>query len=88
MIVGQSSSFAGMRSQQSARDRSNGSEKTDELLAANSKSHLVVALLEGLLSQARPGLFSVDGFGHLERHIEVAAFDGKIESRGLVLDEM
>ena len=51
-------------------------------------AHLVVALLESLLGETLPAFGPVNGLSCLQRNIEVAAFDRKIETRVFVLDEV
>jgi len=45
----------------------------------------MVPLLEGLLRQSFPTLWSVNSFGGLYRDIEVTAFDCEVEPRVIVL---
>ena len=52
------------------------------------RAHLVVALLESLLGETLPAFRPVNGLSCLQRNIEVAAFDRKIETRVFVLDEV
>ena len=48
----------------------------------------MVSLLEGLLSQTLPAIGSIDIARHLQRYVEVAAFNCQIEPSTLVLDEV
>lgn len=51
-------------------------------------THLVVALLQGLLRESLPALGPVNGLSGLQRDIQVTTFDRKIETRVFVLDEV
>ena len=48
----------------------------------------MVALLESLLGETLPAFGPVNGLSCLQRNIEVAAFDRKIETRVFVLDKV
>lgn len=48
----------------------------------------MVTLLQGLQRKTIPYFWARDGARHLERNIEVAALEGEVEARVLVLDEM
>ena len=48
----------------------------------------VVALLQGLLSKPLPALWTIDALGSFHCNIKVSAFDGKLEPRVGVLNEV
>jgi len=48
----------------------------------------VVALLQGLLSKPLPTLWAIDALGSFHCNIEVSAFDGELEPRVGVLNEV
>lgn len=48
----------------------------------------MVALLERLLAQPRPGVLAVDHLGHLQRDVEVPALNRQVEPRRLVLNKV
>ena len=52
------------------------------------RTHLVVALLQGLLRKAFPAFGPVDALRCLQCDVEIATFDCKAEARVFVLDKV
>ena len=51
-------------------------------------THLVVALLQGLLRKAFPAFGPVDALRCLQCDVEIATFDCKVEARAFFLDKV
>lgn len=77
----------GTRSRRSGSD-AGVSRLSNALRTSLKPTHLVVALLERLLSKSVPGFRSTDRLGSLKCNLEVAALDGEVEASRLVLNEV